>query len=103
MLRQRWWARGSISISCVKEYVVYIRVRAFLAVAVSLVVRENAVASWRSAMMCCDNNDATSNGIQFPYVVICVAVIGGVDVAAYHLSFEIAQLLRRAMLICFDK
>ena len=55
-----------MSISCAAS------VSAFLAVAMLLVVRESAVASSRSAMMRCDNDDAASDNVPFSYVLIYV-------------------------------
>ena len=48
-------------------------------------------------MMRCGNDDATFNSISFSYIGVCVIVMGEFEVAACHLPFERAQLLRRAM------
>ena len=49
---------------------------AFLAVAVSRVVRESAVASSRSAMVRCNNDDAVFDSIPFSYIRIYLIVMG---------------------------
>ena len=51
-----------------------VSVNVFLAVAVSVVV--HAVASSRSVMVRCENNDATFDSIPFSYILIYVLVIG---------------------------
>ena len=126
---------------------IYISMGAFLAVAVSLVVREGALAwsrpatgavtmmtrhsralrpptsgfhveyimgersSSRGVARCsrgrsclvalrdgrCDSDDAAFDSFPLLYIEECVTVIGEAEVAACRLSFERAQLLRRAM------
>ena len=59
----------------------------------SLVVGESAVASSRSAMVRCDNDDAAFDGIPFSYVLIYVSVMG--VLLWCRLLFEKAQLYVR--------
>ena len=59
----------------------------------SLVVGESAVASSRSAMVRCDNDDVTFDSIPFSYVLIYVSVMGAL--LWCRLLFEKAQLYVR--------
>ena len=60
----------------------YVSVGAFLEVAVSLVVQESAVASSRSEMVRCDNDDAIFDTISFS--LECVIVMVEVEISACH-------------------
>ena len=83
-------------ITCVQEYSVGMRAVLVISCGVARCSRERSfLVILRDGG--CDNGDATFDGIPFSYIGVCVIVMGEVEVAACHLSFERAQLLRRAM------